>query len=630
MSAVDRFGNSFLQGTPTASSSGTYTVTATDSSGNIGSIQAGITASKDVVTLTPFADPQLTFVIGRPLSNALDGYYSSNLSLTATSSTGQALTFSYPQFKQAGITATVANNVITFSGTPTTLVPSIYASVSASDSIPPPYNAYAAIPILFSVVDDVFTWAQVSATFQQNRVITPVQLSATTLSGRVITSYTCAGLPQGLTCTRNGLIRGTCLGASNGTFTATASTGISTHSRLYTYSVDPDTIFITTPASSYSLVPGGAISPIQTLVVSHSGLPVTSYSLTAPTYGLTIGSSTGLLAGTLNPGSGLVSSALIPLNAVVGGNPLSVNVTLTSTTIPVNGELAIGSNLITPIYTYSNAPIIANGAVGTAVSGGSQANPYGDTATNAASDIQMNGRNVVGSFAQAGSRGATIFGGVVYGDATASLALSSNFPTRTFSASIPSAEWTLYRSAFSIAYSGSGSTWYALGQGYNTQADPSSNFGQVYLIASYDNGATWTPGYYTSKTPANWALAVRIATHFPVIHSFPLHSIRSITTLAQLSFGVQETSIWRVVGPIFRLHIPLRLPCYESTSMTGGTPPSGDNATIVPAWTRPTGYFVTETRDFALDGPVWVAAGSDSNTMYLRISQCVFDIEMVV
>ena len=612
LSAVDAFGRSYLRGTPTGASSGTYVVSATDTIGNVGSIRVGITAISDVVTLTPFVDQQLTFVIGRPLSNALDGYYSSNLSLTATSTAGQAVTFSYPQFKQAGITATITNNVITFGGTPTALVPATYGAVSASDTIPPPYNAYAAVPILFSVVDDVFTWNEFTASFSQNKVITPIQLNATTLSGRVITSYTVSGLPQGLTCSRNGLIRGTCLGKGVGSFVATASTGISTHSRLYSYAVDPDAIFVTTPLPSYSLVPGAIVPPIQTTATSHSGLPVTSFSLTQPSYGLTIGPSSGLIGGTLNSGSGLVASAPIVVNAVVGGDPISATFTLTSTTIPVNGELAIGSNAITPMYTYKTASVITGAAVGTSLSGPVLMNQYGDIPTYTASDIQMNGSNVVGSFAQLGYNGTTVFGGVVYGDGTAlPLQLSTQFPIRNmtnFGTPI-----TVYRSAFSIAYSGSDSTWYTLGQG-----DLTSN-GGVYLMGSYDNGATWTAGYYS--TDSNWALAVK---------KERLYDVQFFASTLDTHGQDRGAVVLRRSGDTYmagggsflyasNVHVPSMI---RISSMTGGTT-TDSNATVVPLWTHPTGYFSNETRDFALDGPVWVAAGSDSNYLYYAVTPSI-------
>ena len=601
-----------LTGTPSAASSGMYTVTATDvSAGLTGSIQVGIVAIQDVVTLSSFGEEQLRFVIGRPLSNALAGYYPSNLSLTATSSTGQTLVFAFPQFAQAGITATsnVTSNgtVLTFGGTPTVLVPATFGAVTAQTP-----TASTGIAVSFSVVDDVFTWSYVTGDFQRNRAITPIQLNATTLSGRVIISYSTSGLPQGLTCSRNGLITGTCLGGGNGEFTATASTGVSTLSRLYSYSVDPDALLLTASPTSYSLAPSTSVPPIQTIAVSYSGVPVTSYSLTAPSYGLTIDASAGIIGGTLSAPANLVRTAPIVVNALVGTFPVSSTFTLTSSSVPVNQQLAIGSNKITPLYTYFTDSLVSGAGVGTAMDGGTPANPYGDTPTNAASDIQADGNNVVASFSQLGSNGQTIFGSLAYGDATAlPLSLSAGFPTPRTGRN---------RSAFSVAYSGSGSTWFALGQGYNASGD----FGQVYLHVSSNNGATWTSGYYTEQTPANWAITVGDPLLLPNNPFFP----------ATLDSSWYDTGavVLRRSGSIYMAGggSLIRTSAYGGTttptmvritSMTGGTLPPGEElAFSVPAWTRPTGSFLAETRDFALEGSTWVAAGSDSNHVYARAS----------
>ena len=615
-------GSAYLTGTPLAASSGLYTVTATDSTGITGSIQVGIVAIQDVVTLSSFADTQLTFVIGRPLSNALPGYYSSNLSLTATSSTGQTLLFAYPQFAQAGITATSnvtsAGTVLTFGGTPTVLVPSTFGAVTAQTP-----TASTGIAVSFSVVDDVFTWGYITAHFQRNRVSTPIQLSATTLSGRVIISYSTAGLPQGLTCSRNGLISGICLGEGRGTFTATASTGVSTLSRLYPYSVDPDALLLTASPTSYSLAPSTGVPPIQTIAVSYSGVPVTSYSLTPPSYGLTIGPSTGIIGGMLSAPAQLVRTAPIVVNALVGTLPISSTFTLTSSMVPMNQQLAIGSNKITPLYTYFTDSLVTGAGVGTPLTGDTPANPYGDTPTTAASDIQASGNNVVASFSQLGSNGQTIFGSLAYGDATAlPLSLSAGFPTPT----PPNTNWTIHRSAFSVAYSGSGSTWYALGQGLNVDLSPSASndFGQVYLHVSSNNGATWTTGYYTEQTPANWALAVNDTHQLPNNPFFP-------ATLDSNWYD-RGSVVLRRSGSIYMAGggSLIRTSAYGGTttptmvritSMTGGTLPPGEElATVVPLWTYPTGYFLAETRDFALDGSPWVAAGSDSNHVYAPAS----------
>ena len=613
-------GTARLTGTPAAASSGIYTVTATDvSAGITGSIQVGIVAIQDVVTLSSFGEEQLRFVIGRPLSNALAGYYPSNLSLTATSSTGQTLTFAFPQFAQAGITATsnVTSNgtVLTFGGTPTVLVPSTVGAVTAQTP-----SASTGIPVLFSVVDDVFTWSYVTAEFQRNRAITPIQLSATTLSGRVIISYSTSGLPQGLTCSRNGLITGTCLGGGNGEFTATASTGISTLSRLYSYSVDPDALLLTASPTSYSLAPSTSVPPIQTIAVSYSGLPVTSYSLTAPSYGLTIDASAGIIGGTLSAPADLIRTAPIVVNALVGTFPVSSTFTLTSSSVPVNQQLAIGSNKITPLYTYFTDSIVSGAGVGTAMNGGTPANPYGDTATTAASDIQADGNNVVASFSQLGSNGQTIFGSLAYGDATAfPLSLSAGFPTPA----PPNADWTTHRSAFSVAYSGSGSTWFALGQGLNVNIS-SSNFGQVYLHVSSNNGATWTTGYYTEQTPANWAIAVTDNKQLPNNPFFPATLDSNWYDKGAVVLRRSGSIYMAGGGSLIRTSPSAGTPTetmVRITSMTGGTLPMGEElATSVPAWTRPTGSFLAETRDFALEGSPWVAAGSDSNHVYARAS----------
>ena len=601
-----------LTGTPSAASSGMYTVTATDvSAGLTGSIQVGIVAIQDVVTLSSFGEEQLRFVIGRPLSNALAGYYPSNLSLTATSSTGQTLVFAFPQFAQAGITATsnVTSNgtVLTFGGTPTVLVPSTFGAVTAQTP-----TASTGIAVSFSVVDDVFTWSYVTGDFQRNRAITPIQLNATTLSGRVIISYSTSGLPQGLTCSRNGLITGTCLGGGNGEFTATASTGISTLSRLYSYSVDPDALLLTASPTSYSLAPSTSVPPIQTIAVSYSGVPVTSYSLTAPSYGLTIDASAGIIGGTLSAPANLVRTAPIVVNALVGTFPVSSTFTLTSSSVPVNQQLAIGSNKITPLYTYFTDSLVSGAGVGTSMDGGTPANPYGDTATTAASDIQADGNNVVASFSQLGSNGQTIFGSLAYGDATAfPLSLSAGFPTPRTGRN---------RSAFSVAYSGSGSTWFALGQGYNT----SGAFGQVYLHVSSNNGATWTEGYYTEQTPANWAITVNNPLLVPNNPFFPATLDSSWYDTGAVVLR-RSGSIYMAGGgslirtsPSTGTTTPTMV---RITSMTGGTLPPGEEVALsVPAWTRPTGSFLAETRDFALEGSTWVAAGSDSNYVYARAS----------
>jgi hypothetical protein len=186
---------------------------------------------------------------------------------------------------------------------------------------------------------------------------------------------------------------------------------------------------------------------------------------------------------------------------------------------------------------------------------------------------------------------------------------------------------TLYRSTFSIAYSGSGSVWYALGVGLNTNT---ANPNHVYLLKSSDNGETWTLGYVTTvaREPRNWALAVNPA--YTASNPF----IDWADDFFYATLDQQGRSLGSVVlryssaadiymagggaGPDVE-YSALRI-----TSMTAPPPSFRElQATLVPTWTPVTpaaGMFGAETRDFAIDVPTgtpWVAAGS---TVYFALT----------
>lgn len=606
MTFLDVSRGAFIRGKPVSGNVGSavYTATAIDTSGNTGRISFGVSTVADVVTLSSFKDASLNFVIGRPVSNALPGYYSSPLTLTATSSANQPLAFSYPDFAAAGITTTSTSNSVTFGGTPTTLTAQKIATVSVSDGLP---SGSAYTTVGFSVIDDVFTWTTPTFAFQQDRAITPIQLSVTTLSGLLIVAYTASGLPNGLTCTRNGLIQGTSTAGTNGSFVVTATTGVSTQTKTYAYTVTQDDILVTTPMSAYSLVPGQAFPPIQVTAFAYSGNPVTAFSLAQPSYGLTVDPVTGVIGGTLYSGNPDTNQQLYPysvirLSANVGPTVVSADLTLASTMVLKTLQFAIGNNQIYPMYAdLSGIPLVSQ-VVGSTVTGSPLANPYGTATTFNASDIQMISSNaVVGSLSGLGSNGSVVFGDVVYGNPPTAVSLTSS---------------TRYRSAYSIAYSGSGSTWYALGQGINR----SSSAGHVFLHQSDDNGQTWTPGY-TSTTTSNWALAVgsgvdkeanstRTFTDFFLSTKNSAGSNWGGVVLRRSPSGIYMAG-GGGIGPIGG---PTRS-TIRITSMTTPGPP-GDDATIVPTWSFVT-CFAAETRDFALDNPsIWVAAGSDRYGTY--------------
>jgi hypothetical protein len=611
-STVDGAGNAYLTGTPVTADSNTYTAIAVDSSGNTGSIVFGVSTVEDVVTLSPFVDTCLNFVIGRPVSNVLPGYYSSNLTLTATSSARLPITFSAPVFERSGITVTTTSSTVTLSGIPTTLTPLTTAYVTASDTL-----KSAVQSVGFAVLDDVFTWYNPVFAFEQNRVVIPVQLSVTTLSGRTISSFTAVGLPSGVMCTRNGLIQGTCYGLRNGTFTVTASTGISTHAQTFSYTIALDNILLVTPADSYSLVPGATIPTIPLVALAYSGNPVTSLAVLQPSYGITLSSSN--IGGTLYSGDSpqfLYPSVPIVFTGQVGPATFSNTYTLESSRYIVNGMIVGGSNAITKLYTLTTASVIANAGIGPTLTGSPQVSKYFDFPTTNISDLQLNSSNaVVASLASIGLNGSTVFGDVVFGNSTGTL---NSVPlTITYNGTN---RWYLYRSAFSVAYSGTGNTWYALGLGYNENRDNQyGSFSHIYLLQSDNNGQTWTPGY-SSTTTTNWALAVQARYALSnMVHTWTdffvgTKDFAGYNTGAVVLRRDPVSGIYMAGGGPVGGHTMLRI-----TSMT--TPAgTGDQATIVPTKSVPSGDFASETRDFSLDATPWVAAGSSMYSLYVSAS----------
>ena len=618
-------GSATLTGTPTFAGSGTFTATAVSLTGITGSIQFTFLSQNDVLTLSPFVDSSLNFIIGRPLANPLAGYYSSNLTLTANSLANQPITFSTTGFAEGGIdiSSNVTSNgtTITFSGVPTTLVASTTATVTANDGL---LSVERTVP--FAVLNDVFTWSTATPTFLQNRTITPIQISATTLSGRVVLSYTASGLPSGLTMSRTGLITGTCFANSGGSFVVTASTGISTQSSpSYVYTVVPDALLVSAPLPSYSLVPGQVVSSIPLTGVLSSGLAATSFVLTGQTYGLTI-TSGGVLGGTLfsgQPPNTLVASANIAVNAVVGTSLVPTSIVLTSTLLPVLGQLWAGSNKLYVAYTYTTSFSNVFSSTPRLLGTGAPLVYLGASLSfvPTSSDVQVTtaGRYVA-SMSGVDGNGTTVIGSVFAGNVN-----TSTPPTSTFLTAV-NGEQVLYRSAFSVAYSGSGSTWYALGLGSTTGV---TNTNHVYLLKSTDDGETWTLGYITTspRAPRNWAFDVR--SEYEVSNLFIdwsddfFYATNSVATQHLGSVVLRRSAAAGIYMAGGSAGPGVEYSALRITSMEAPPPFGESQAVLVPSWTAVmpvSGGFATETRDFAIDVPAgtpWVAAGS---TLYSALT----------
>ena len=621
------FGTAYLTGTPTFVGSNTFTATAVSQSGISGSIRFSVVSSNDILTLTPFADTSLNFIIGRPLSNTLPGYYSSNLTLTSSSSANQPMSFLATGFTQGGITSKTTANTISFTGVPTTLIAPTIARVSVSDGI-----SVVEQTVGFAVLDDVFTWPSITAAFEQNSVATPIQLNVTTLSGRVVISYTTTGLPSGITCTRSGLIRGTCLASTGGTFIVTASTGISTQQHTYSYTIAPDALLLTTSSDSYTLTPGLTIPPIVLTATSHSGLPITNLTLVQPSYGFTL-TNGNVLTGTLYSGYppyNLYSNSPITINALIGTSNCPASFTLTSTKVVNTVQVLTRGNTLFGYYTDPSGALFTNPIIGPVATGTTRISPYyTDTSANTGG-IQVNeDGNVIAPMSGLSAIGSTVFGSTFYGPSSNPIT-TNTFITATGNVTVDHTSYpaTMYRSAFSVAYSGSGSTWYALGTGYTALTPSENSFSHVYLLKSDDNGQTWTPGYTTTSGnySRNWALAVKAG--YESTNTFlwgpggdffyPTLDVNQAISGSVVLKRSPTGDIYMAGGGTLA---GIGTTAIRFTSMTEAAADPNDQATIVPVW-EPVNLFqdsylsAGETRDFALEGSIWVAAGSSTYGLY--------------
>ena len=630
-----------LTGTPTFVGSNTYTATAVSSTGVSGSIKFTVISQNDVITLTPFADASLNFIIGRPLANPLPGYYSSNLTLTANSLSGQPIAFSTTGFTQGGITVTSNSNSITFSGVPTTLISATVASVTANDGI---LATTQSVP--FAVLNDVFTWSVATPVFLQNQVITPIQISATTLSGRVIISYVATALPTGLVMSRTGLITGTCYQRTGDHFFVTGSTGISAQTTRYNYTIILDALLLSAPAATYSLPPGQVVPPIPLSALLSSGATPATFALKGQTYGLTITPS-GVLGGTLYDGiypNTLAASADIEVDVSTGNSIVASTVTLLSTALNYLGQFQAGNNQFRAVYSpLGGIPGYATVLYSPLFAGNTQVSTdptnFIPSLGVTSSDIQLNsaGKYIV-SLSGLDSHGSTVFGSIFYGDVNYPIS-SKTFLTATQGST------TLYRSAYSVVYSGTGSTWYALGVGQNITSPTTVT--RVYLLKSDDDGQTWTLGYSRTTGSGNWALEVQpsyVSTNPFVVYGDPFFIATSnvdgnpygtvvlrYSPLADVYMAGGGQVNVSTGGYNYKIYSALRI-----SRMNNPVSGSGEQATIAPAWTTvtsftntsgfvSTGGFFTETRDFAIDVPAgtpWVSAGSSypSLTTTLRWS----------
>lgn len=292
----------YLVGTPTALETCNATITATNANAKTRDLPVTIAVSNDSLSFSVFPASS-TFIVGRSLSNAKQGYYSSPLTFTASSGSGCNVTMSMTGISGTGLTFSGtpgSTATYTLTGSPTTVSPLTTAVVTANVAAT---SKTVNSNFVYEIVPDVFTFsADPSLVLIQNVPMTPVTINATTLSGLPIIQYLSANIPGGLNIAANGKISGTPLiSDTSGTFSVFATTGpTSGTSPTYTYTLTPDSILLFAQQSSYTYTAGCNVS-IQITGLSYSAATVGNYQFSGlPTTGLTIGSSSGLITGPLS------------------------------------------------------------------------------------------------------------------------------------------------------------------------------------------------------------------------------------------------------------------------------------------------------------------------------------------
>lgn len=472
-----------LVGTPTLTGLDTtpYTVVAVNAHAIRGSVVVTIPIATDTITITrSVTDTCFNFVVGRPVSSALTGYYPSNIAYTATSASGRSLTFSSNNFPP-GVSLSQTGNTLTVVGTPTKVTSTANLNVSASDG----YVSATDSAVAVSVVTDQFTWSylpsQSTYYLLQNQSMPVIKTTASSLSGLSILSYYSSDLPAGLKITDTGLISGT--PSSNGTLTSHvyASTGYVANSSNVQFNVAADSALFTFPTI---VTTGGAtIPPTQITCISYSEIAGSNFSISNNPYGVTVDSN-GVLGGTMitgnPPGTAFLPSATLTVSANIGNATQSSTINMTASNILVSRTFALTSSGLS-IYD-STIPPSSN------VSFSPLASVQGGVIT----DLQSYGSTVVDSNVILATTGSAVY------KSTDGLKFTSNAITQTVT---------------SLTYLASESLWYGAGVS-----------GGNFLVSTSPNGTNWTflinLGSF-SGTPIIRAFNGRVLTNYNGVTMYP-------------------------------------------------------------------------------------------------------------
>lgn len=558
-------GRAYLTGTPTIPSLGTYTIRAVSSSSLTQDISATLSIDYDTLTFTVVPiDTCFNFIVSRSLDLAKTGYYPSNIFFKAVAGSGCNVTYTAPQLADTGISLSNSNGGVVLTGIPEVPLPLTTLDILA-DVLDTSTTTFT--NTTFAILQDDLSFTTFSnLRFLQNRAITPFQISATTLSGRNVTSYVGVNMPEGIQISAAGIVSGTPITNTNrldSSFTIIATTGFSTDFESYTYSILEDAIAFT-PISNQQLTIGQPIQPISLQAYSYSGKPVSNLQFVNldASYGLTLTSSsnTGLLTGTLtNTYMPLLSNVVFGIQGTVGSFTDTERFVLTTSSNPSSFLRLVSINQYNNnTYSYyratdylTNPWTLGNEFL---IDTAEDRIPIGIGYT----DIQVRYPRLEGY-----TQSSNLF---VMATNRAYPKLSSNGTTLT---SLTGLSTDFDRRLYQVTYDICTNCWYGIGYvNSNTTTDD-----QVYLYTGGSNAADWD--LYPRQ-----ALGI------------------------QPRYGMTRTGYGYSNGYIGGTCLRAK----DGILMAGGrTMLRRENG----VWGAVSGQFQAEVDCYNLDGPVWVAGGSD-------------------
>lgn len=351
----------YLTGTPLTAGIGSYTVTASNANGFSKSIVASYVISNDQVffdySATPAVDTCYNFIDKRPVSNALTGYYPFPIDFVASSLSGCNVTFAASGLPVGVSLSNVSSNRVRLVGTPTAVTPLASATITATAT---GTSAVKTTSLKIAVLNDAYTFSDVSLNFVENVAFTPIQISGSALSGFPIIQYSSSNLPAGVSLSAAGVLTGPFRVGVDGSFSVDITTGFTTASNVYSYTVIPDSIFLSTPQSSYT-VPAGANVNIPVSGIAYSGGIVSNYQFSnlPTTYGLSIDSGSGLISGTVDPFP--PTNVAFAVQGFVGNAVGTLDASWNTPVISFGRSAGLGPVITSPgvqyVLSYQYAPI---------------------------------------------------------------------------------------------------------------------------------------------------------------------------------------------------------------------------------------------------------------------------------